>query len=82
MFDDPRNSTGDLGSDCGTRFAAQMFVVAVFGDGAFERVSKAVGPQQVSSKCSLYCISTCRLYSMPRTFYSLSNCFSRCVGRL
>ena len=34
MFDDPRNSTGDLGSDCGTRFAAQMFVVAVFGDGA------------------------------------------------
>ena len=44
MFDDPRNSTGDLGSDCGTRFAAQMFVVAVFGDGAFERVSKAVGP--------------------------------------
>ena len=37
MFNDPRNSTGDLGSDCGTRFAAQMFVVAVFGDGAFER---------------------------------------------
>ena len=44
MLDDPRNSTGDLGSDCGTRFAAQMFVVVVFGDGAFERVSKAVGP--------------------------------------
>ena len=44
MFDDPRNSTGHLGDDCVIRFAAQMFVVAVFGDGAFERVSKAVGP--------------------------------------
>ena len=44
MFDDPVNSTGHLGSDCGIRFAAQMFVVAVFGDGALERVSKAVGP--------------------------------------
>ena len=44
MFDDPRNSTGHLGGDCGTRFAAQMFVVAVFGDGALERVSKVVGP--------------------------------------
>ena len=43
MFDDPRNSTGHLGSDCGIRFAAQMFVVAVFGDIALERVTKAVG---------------------------------------
>ena len=43
MFDDPRNSTGRLGGDCGTRFAAQMFVVAGLGDIAFERVSKAVG---------------------------------------
>ena len=43
MFDDPRNSTGHLGSDCGIRFAAQMFVVAVLGDRALERVSKAVG---------------------------------------
>ena len=44
MFDDPMNNTGHLGGDCGTRFAAQMFVVAVFGDGALERVSKADGP--------------------------------------
>ena len=44
MFDDPMNSTGHLGGDCGIHFAAQMFVVAVFGDIAFERVSKAVGP--------------------------------------
>ena len=44
MFDDPRNSTGHLGGDWAIRFAAQMFVVAVFGDGALERVSKAVGP--------------------------------------
>ena len=43
MFNDPINSTGHLGGDCGTRFAAQMFVVAVFGDIALERVSKAVG---------------------------------------
>ena len=44
MFNDPRNSTGHLGGDCGIRFAAQMFVVAVFGDIALERVTKAVGP--------------------------------------
>ena len=44
MFDDPRNNTGQLGGDWAIRFAAQMFVVAVFGDGALERVSKAVGP--------------------------------------
>ena len=44
IFDDPVNSTGHLGSDCGIRFAAQMFVVAVLGDGAFERVTEAVGP--------------------------------------
>ena len=44
MFDDPRNSTGRLGGDWAIRFAAQMFVVAVLGDRAFERVSKAVGP--------------------------------------
>ena len=44
MFDDPRNSTGRLGGDWAIRFAAQIFVVAVFGDGALERVSKAVGP--------------------------------------
>ena len=44
MFNDPRNSTGHLGGDCGTHFAAQMFVVAVFGDGALERVTEAVGP--------------------------------------
>ena len=44
MFNDPMNSTGHLGGDCGTRFAAQMFVVAVFGDGALERVTEAVGP--------------------------------------
>ena len=44
MFNDPRNSTGHLGGDWAIRFAAQMFVVAVFGDGALERVSKAVGP--------------------------------------
>jgi hypothetical protein len=44
MFDNPVNSTGHLGSDCGTRFAAQMFVVAVFGDIALERVTKAVDP--------------------------------------
>ena len=43
MFNDPRNSTGHLGGDWAIRFAAQMFVVAVFGDIAFERVSKAVG---------------------------------------
>ena len=44
MFNDPVNSTGHLGGDWAIRFAAQMFVVAVFGDGALERVSKAVGP--------------------------------------
>ena len=44
MFDDPRNSTGHLGGDWAIRFAAQMFVVTVFGDIALERVSKAVGP--------------------------------------
>ena len=44
MFDDPRNSTGHLGGDWAIRFAALMFVVAVVGDRAFERVSKAVGP--------------------------------------
>ena len=44
MFDDPRNSTGRLGGDWAIRFAAQMFVVAVLGDRAFARVSKAVGP--------------------------------------
>ncbi len=44
MFDDPRNSTGHLGGDWAIRFAAQMFVVAVFGDGALERVTEAVGP--------------------------------------
>ena len=43
MFNDPRNSTGHPGRDCGIHFAAQMFVVAVLGDRAFERVSKAVG---------------------------------------
>ena len=43
MFDDPRNSTGHPGRDCGIHFAAQMFVVAVFGDIALERVTKAVG---------------------------------------
>ena len=43
MFNDPVNSTGHLGSDCGIRFAAQMFVMAVFGDGALERVTEAVG---------------------------------------
>ena len=44
MFDDPMNNTGHLGGDCGIRFAAQMFVVAVFGDRALKRVSKVVGP--------------------------------------
>ena len=34
MFNDPRNSTGHLGGDWAIRFAAQMFVVAVFGDRA------------------------------------------------
>ena len=43
MFDDPMNITGHLGGDWAIRFAAQMFVVAGFGDGALERVSKAVG---------------------------------------
>ena len=44
MLNDPVNSTGHLGGDCGIRFAAQIFVVAVFGDRAFERVTEAVGP--------------------------------------
>ena len=44
MFNDPRNSVGHLGGDCGIRFAAQVGVVAVFGDIAFERVTEAVGP--------------------------------------
>ena len=78
----PETVRAILAAIAAIRFAAQMFVVAVFGDGAFERVSKVVGPQQVSSKCSLNCISTCRLYSVLRTSYSLSNCISRCVGRL
>ena len=43
MFNDPVNSTGHLGGDCGIRFEAQMFVMAVFGDGALERVTEAVG---------------------------------------
>ena len=43
MFDDPVNSTGHLGGDWAIRFAAQMFVMAVFGDGALERVTEAVG---------------------------------------
>ena len=44
MFDDPVNSTGHLGGDCGIRFAAQMGVVAVLGDVALELVPEAVGP--------------------------------------
>ena len=43
MFDDPINNTGHLGGDWAIRFAAQMFVVAVLGDRAFERVTEAVG---------------------------------------
>ena len=43
MFNDPMNSTGHLGGACRIRFVAQMFVVVVPRDVAFELVSKAVG---------------------------------------
>ena len=46
MFDDPVNSTGHLGSDCGIRFAAQMGVVAVLRDVALESATEAVGALQ------------------------------------
>ena len=42
IFDDPMNSTGHLGGDCGIRLAAQIGVVTVFGDIAFEFVPKAI----------------------------------------
>ncbi len=41
-FNDPMNSTGHLRGDCGIRVAAQIGVVTVFDDIAFELVMEAI----------------------------------------
>ena len=42
VFDDPEYGLRHLRGDCGIRFAAQMGVVTVFGDIAFEFVKEAI----------------------------------------
>ena len=42
FFDNPVHGPGHLRDDCGIRLAAQMGVVTVFGDIAFELVTEAV----------------------------------------
>ena len=46
MFDNPVNSAGHLGGDCGIRLSAQMCVVAVVGDVTLELIPESVGARQ------------------------------------
>ncbi|SHK62344.1 hypothetical protein SAMN05444000_1483 [Shimia gijangensis] len=46
MFNDPVNSTGHLGGDCGICLSTQMGVLSVLGDVALELISEAVGTLQ------------------------------------
>lgn len=52
MFDNPVNSTGHLGGDCGIRLSAQMGVLSVLSDVALELIPEAIGTLQYGNLTS------------------------------